>query len=73
MINALIVIVIFQAFMIGFLSSYFYGKLKDVHEILSSVVDILEMMTNEKIDEFFSEVLPTTNKKRVVKKKKGKK
>jgi len=50
MINALIVVVIFQAFMIGFLSSYFDAKLKDTHEAISLITSVLGMMTDEMLD-----------------------
>jgi MFS-type transporter involved in bile tolerance (Atg22 family) len=62
MIDALTVVVIFEAFVIGFLASYFYGKLKMVHEQIVLIISILGMMTDEMLGDVSVE-----------KKKKGKK
>lgn len=50
MINALIVVVIFEAFVIGFIASYFYGKLKNIYEAISLITSVLGMMTDEMLD-----------------------
>jgi hypothetical protein len=62
MIDALTVVVIFEAFVIGFLASYFYGKLKNIYEAISLITSVLGMMTDEMLGDVSVE-----------KKKKGKK
>ena len=49
MINALIVVVIFEAFVIGFLASYFYGKLKNIYEAISLITNVFGIVTGKQI------------------------